>query len=414
MSDKVKAKPFRQVVDTRGRKIAGIFQRGARYYGRLMVEEKGRMVSRRFPLIDPAGQPVRSPSEAREALELLKDARRRDSLPQANVRPPGYAEWIENFLKSPLRNKRKEWSNYTQQIALGRLGRFFGDTPLNKISATRVREYCEARLAGTLPGEKKLGPVKTQTVNFDLNALRCSLRAAVESGRLQAIPEFKSLEEEKTEDKRLITDAEFARLLEGCAVCRNRILVGFYLRFLRASGCREKEALRVRWEGVDFSGGRVRIGQDGQTKNGQARSVDMNPAVAGFTGGNEGRLARSQCLVVSQFPEKGGTGLSGQNPKSLLLSRANCGGIALGRISPFAPLLCFALYHVRRGRHDNCRLVGPSRWRHACIEGVWAPERRAQAPNVRQSHIRMRRRIIVERCGGSNAPPNQLAIRKFV
>ncbi len=299
MSDKVKAKPFRQVVDTRGRKIAGIFQRGARYYGRLMVEEKGRMVSRRFPLIDPAGQPVRSPSEAREALELLKDARRRDSLPQANVRPPGYAEWIENFLKSPLRNKRKEWSNYTQQIALGRLGRFFGDTPLNKISATRVREYCEARLAGTLPGEKKLGPVKTQTVNFDLNALRCSLRAAVESGRLQAIPEFKSLEEEKTEDKRLITDAEFARLLEGCAVCRNRILVGFYLRFLRASGCREKEALRVRWEGVDFSGGRVRIGQDGQTKNGQARSVDMNPALRALL---EEMKAASQGVSAWLFP----------------------------------------------------------------------------------------------------------------
>src|SRR5207248_4583316 len=43
------------------------------------------------------------------------------------------------------------------------------------------------------------------------------------------------------------------------------------------SGAREKEALRVRWEDVDFKHERVTIGSDGQTKNWESRTIEFNP-----------------------------------------------------------------------------------------------------------------------------------------
>ena len=47
-------------------------------------------------------------------------------------------------------------------------------------------------------------------------------------------------------------------------------------RFLAFAGAREQEALRVRWAHVDFEGKLVTIGADGDTKNREARHVDLN------------------------------------------------------------------------------------------------------------------------------------------
>ena len=52
-----------------------------------------------------------------------------------------------------------------------------------------------------------------------------------------------------------------------------------YIRFLQYTGAREKEALRVKWDDVDFKNRRVCIGADGESKNGKSRWVDFSEAL---------------------------------------------------------------------------------------------------------------------------------------
>jgi integrase len=60
------------------------------------------------------------------------------------------------------------------------------------------------------------------------------------------------------------------------SVTKNAELLKFYLRFLALTGAREKEALRVRWEDVDFERRFVTIGANADTKNARARSVNFS------------------------------------------------------------------------------------------------------------------------------------------
>jgi integrase len=49
-----------------------------------------------------------------------------------------------------------------------------------------------------------------------------------------------------------------------------------YLRFLAFSGAREQEALRIKWDDVDFARKRVTIA-DQLSKNWESRTVEFNP-----------------------------------------------------------------------------------------------------------------------------------------
>ena len=53
-------------------------------------------------------------------------------------------------------------------------------------------------------------------------------------------------------------------------------LVAAQRRFLAFAGAREREALGVRWADVDFEGKLVTIGAAGDSKNREARHVDLN------------------------------------------------------------------------------------------------------------------------------------------
>jgi len=67
---------------------------------------------------------------------------------------------------------------------------------------------------------------------------------------------------------------------ETVPVTQNAELFADYIRFLQFTGAREKEALKTKWDDVDFDGRRVTIGADGDTKNHKGRTVDFNPRLA--------------------------------------------------------------------------------------------------------------------------------------
>lgn len=74
--------------DSRNRRVPGLYLRGDRYYAQLWVDVgNGKKTSRRFPLRDGANQPVRTLSDAREALEVKRHERRENQLPTIGHKP---------------------------------------------------------------------------------------------------------------------------------------------------------------------------------------------------------------------------------------------------------------------------------------------------------------------------------------
>lgn len=122
--------------------------------------------------------------------------------------------------------------------------------------------------------------------------LRNVLKSARTDGYIKTLP-VEGIPWQRTEkpSRRLFSRADVDHLCEtafatrpvtggeGVPVTRNAREFVDYLRFLSLTGAREKEALRVRWEDVDFERGFVTIGADADTKNREARHVDFNPAL---------------------------------------------------------------------------------------------------------------------------------------
>jgi integrase len=120
--------------------------------------------------------------------------------------------------------------------------------------------------------------LKPRTCNGALCALNNLLRAAKRDGFLKVLP--------TSEVERFDVDSKKRRLYSKveielvCAkaqeVSKNGVQLEDYIRFLAFSGAREAEALRVRWEDVDFKQKQVCIGWDGDSKNHKARYVNMS------------------------------------------------------------------------------------------------------------------------------------------
>ena len=124
--------------------------------------------------------------------------------------------------------------------------------------------------------------------------LRNVLKSARRDGHLKTSP-ADGLEWFKTEKKahRLYSPDEIDRLCEAAlsprffegrlakgdeqgAPLKNGVQFCDYVRFLQYSGAREQEALKVAWASVDMDQGHVMIGAEGDSKNREARAVDLN------------------------------------------------------------------------------------------------------------------------------------------
>jgi integrase len=76
----------------------------------------------------------------------------------------------------------------------------------------------------------------------------------------------------------LLAPSDIGRLLAACrpGVTQNAALMSCYLRFLALTGSREREALAVRWQDVDFKNAQVTVGADGTAKNARHRSINFS------------------------------------------------------------------------------------------------------------------------------------------
>ncbi|MFZ0916683.1 MAG: site-specific integrase [Candidatus Udaeobacter sp.] len=265
----------------------------------------GKKGPRRFPLVDGDNQPVRSIAAAREALEIKRHERRENKLPSTG-RKPLFADYCDLYFEKAKVQRKRPGTVENERQAIARWRDFLGHVRIDRIGTPAISAYVDKRLKGGVFCGRKLDAVSERTANLDLMTLRNVLRAAIDDGHLRELPRIKMLDEAPPPKRQLITPAEFNNLIRAArrACAKNGEQLADYLQFLAFTGAREKEALRVRSEDVDFKKERVTIGADRLTKNWEARRVEFNPQLRTLLRDMKKRRA-PDCAWLFPSPRRG-------------------------------------------------------------------------------------------------------------
>jgi integrase len=297
---------FTPARDSRNRRVPGLYLRNGRYYCQLWVDlGNGKKGARRFPLVDGDNEPVRSLPAAKEALEIKRHERRENKLPSAG-RKPLFADYRELYFQKAKVQRKRPGTVENERQATARWRDFLGHVRIDRIAIPAISAYIDKRLKGGVFCGRKLDAVSERTVNIDLVVLRNVLKMAIDDGHLRELPRFKMLDEAPPPKRQLITPAEFNNLIKTArrACAKNGEQFADYLQFLAFTGAREKEALRVRWEDVDFRNERVIIGADRLTKNWETRRVEFNPQLRTLLRDMKKRRA-PDCAWLFPSPRRG-------------------------------------------------------------------------------------------------------------
>jgi len=272
------AAQFTPARDSRNRRVRGLYVRNGRYYCQLWTDlGNGKKGPRRFPLVDGDNQPVRNLAAAREALEIKRHERRENKLPTPG-RKPLFDDYCEVYFQKAKLQRKRPGTVENECQATARWRDFLGHVRIDRIATPAITAYIDKRLKGGVFRGRKLASVSERTANIDLMVLRNVLKAAIDDGHLRELPKIKMLDEAPPPKRELITPSEFKNLIKAArqSCKKNGEQLADYLQFLAFSGAREKEALRVKWENVDFKNERVTIGADRLTKNWETRRVEFN------------------------------------------------------------------------------------------------------------------------------------------
>lgn len=264
--------------DSRNRRIPGLYVRNDRYYAQLWVDTgDGKKSPRRLPLFDADNLPARTVQAAKLALEIKRHQRRENKLPTGG-RKPLLADYCNTYFEKATVQRKRIGTIKNERQALARWCHYLGHVRIDRISTPLIMSFIDKRLKGGAFCGRRLDGVAERTANLDLLMLRNVLNAAVDDGLLRDVPKVRMLDEAPVPERRLLTPDEFDHLIDAAATActKNGQQLADYLRFLAFSGSREKEALRIRQDAVDFERERVTIGADGLSKNWKSRTVEFN------------------------------------------------------------------------------------------------------------------------------------------
>lgn len=338
---------FLPVLDSRRRRVPGIYIRGSVYYGLLKVEKpNGKKVARRYRLLDAEERPVADLVSAKEAFEILRHRRREDALP-VRGRKLSFEKWVHQYLALERFTLKKQFSQEEEKRHLELWVDYMGGIHLEKIGTPLIKGFCEERLAGIKSQGKHYKPASVRTLNLDLIALRNALKEAVDTGLLTELPRFPKYKPEAPPVRDLITPAEFELLLASCTalkedgspVTKNGEQLRDLLRVLAYAGGREQETLAIRWSHVDWKGkqlwigapaefdaSKISIGKGGTSKNKEARSVDFNPQLEAVLEEMKARRAPDSSWMFPS-PQRGDKDIKAQSLRESLIRTRKAAGL---------------------------------------------------------------------------------------
>jgi Integrase len=258
---------FVAVIDSRKRKIRGLWKRGTRYYAQMRMDTgEGRTKPKRIPL---------DATTLDKAISELEKTRTENRAGQLTLprRHPSFAEFADEYLGSAIHAQKRPSTRRAERVILRYWKTHLGCVRLGKITPVMVKSYREKRLSHG---------VNARTVNIETVTFYAVLKFAVDRGMIQGFLRVKQLRQKPPPKRPLLAPDDIDRLLRHCKpeVTKNTDLLKFYLRFLALTGAREKEALRVRWADVDSEKRLVTIGADAASKSGHHRTVNFTPELA--------------------------------------------------------------------------------------------------------------------------------------
>ena len=249
--------------DSRKRKIRGLVRRGKRFYAQMRISGA-----------NGKSRPARIPLEATSLLDAQKELeKRRTENRQGEMHLPGrrpsFEMLVADYQRSAQFLGKKLGTRENEIQALNRWIAHLGGVRVDWIKADRITDFRNRR---------KAQGVSARTINLDLIAFNNAMAYAVERGWLSVAPRLKKLKEREPAKRTLLTVGDIKRLLKACVpkVTKNAHELRFYLRFLCLTGCREQEALKVRWQDVDLWNQQLTIGAAGDSKTGRHRSVNLS------------------------------------------------------------------------------------------------------------------------------------------
>lgn len=275
-STKQRRYAYTKVKDARKHPVRGLWQRNGRFFARITVEDDaGRKAMKWVPLD--------STTSAEAQTEFRRVRVERDDNRLRHIgRSPRLSDYLtETYLPRLRLSGKKPDTIVTEKGHLDHWVRSIGHLELAKIRPHHLTAH--------LHKIKDAGR-SSRTRNLALVCLRSLLKAAQTDGFLKNLPIDGIKWERVDKAKRtLFTLAEINRLCtsalgiratkdgEATPVTKNGQQFSDYLKFLALTGAREQEALKVRWQDVNFEQRVLTIGWNADTKNREARHVDINP-----------------------------------------------------------------------------------------------------------------------------------------
>ena len=158
--------------------------------------------------------------------------------------PPPFAEWADQFLaKVAHPNTRKRYGS-----SIAKLKAAFTRARLSEISAGRIEEYKEARLAEG---------VESATINHDLRVLRRMMRLAERKRLIPRNPflEVDFLKQRNLRTPHIVTWEEEEKILAVAPPFLRALVI-----LILDTGMRShREALALRWDAISFANDSIRV-----------------------------------------------------------------------------------------------------------------------------------------------------------
>ena len=319
---------YTKVCDNRKHPIRGLWRRGDVFYARLTVEDDlGRKCVKWVPL------EAQTAPQAQEEFRGLLVERSENRLRPIGLSPL-FNDYAQTYLKRLTTSGKKADTMVTETGHINRWIESLGHMRLDKLRGHHITTHCaKLRTAGK----------SARTCNLAIVCLRNVFKSARIDGFLKVSP-ADNLPWFKTDRKahRLYSPSEIEKLcaaaiaplyLDGRLATdgergiplKNGRQFADYIRFLQYSGAREQEALRIRWSDVSLERGHVIIGAEGDSKNREARAVDLNPELERLLKDMETRRAPDSVWLFPS-PQRGEVdGRAKTFRESLLLTREAAG-----------------------------------------------------------------------------------------
>jgi integrase len=282
---------YTKVLDVRKRPVRHLYRRNGSFFARISVEdEMGRKKKAWVPLT------VKTVPQAQDELRRLLVEREDQTLRHIGESPTLEAYYTKTYLALLHSSGKKGATVVTERGHLQHWRKGLGHLRLDKIRPSHVQTVFNAML-------KKLKP---RTCNGALVALTSLLKAAKRDNYLKALPTSEIKRFKADDKKRELYTLKQIELVcaKGSEVSKNGVQLADYIRLLTFSGAREVEALKIRWEDVDFERKTMVIGWDGSSKNHEHRRVDISPQLeAHLRDMHQRRAPDSQWLFPS--PQRG-------------------------------------------------------------------------------------------------------------